>query len=183
MWCLRNLSPVLMQVLVKYYENAPTILATCNAVELTAALLMYASSLFRNNGWRNSGNIPRHDPCEGGVSVEDELAVFFISMTSGEGDLAAINLLVGALEELGAIVFYEERFKWHLSVFPICFTCITSNRVAEPSLCFVLSFRAMAWKFHSNFCLCDSLFFSFHRLIVYSRPFRPGTTMPQTLQS
>ena len=45
--------------------------------------------------------------------------MFFVrSTTSGEGDSAAIDLLVGALEELGSIVvfFNEEQFKWHFSV-------------------------------------------------------------------
>ena len=116
---MRNLPPVFMQVLIKYCENGPTTPATYNAVEMTTALLVYASSLFRKNGGWKSGNIPRHDPHEGDISVEDELVVFFVrSTTSGKGDLAVITILVGALEELRAIVFFlnEEQINWHLIV-------------------------------------------------------------------
>ena len=186
MRCLRNLPLVLMQVPVKYCENGPTTPATCKKVDLKAALLMYASNLFWNNGWRKFGNIPRHDPREGDISVEDEVAVFFVrSKTSGEGDSAAIDLLVGALEELGSIMgFFTKNNLIGIWVLPICFYCIKQKRVTSPSLCFILNFRAMAWTFHSKFCLCDSLILCLlHRLIVYIRPLRPGTTTPQTLQS
>ena len=108
---MRNLPPVFMQVLIKYCENGPTTPATYNAVEMTTALLVYASSLFRKNGGWKSGNIPRHDPREGNIYVEYELAVFFVRLTtSGEDDSAAIDLLLGALEKLRAIVnFLDEE--------------------------------------------------------------------------